>query len=96
MRVAAMCVCRTRSRWAPEVSEQASYRDVVLVLIEFARCEKAMRRNQRFVEFINNGGFTNPGLFDSAPRPSWPRADTWPGTVFNIKHGGVGFLAIWQ
>ena len=88
MRVTAICVCRTCSQWSPEMPEQASNGDVVPVLIEFARCEKTARRSQRFVEFINNGGYTNPGVAGNQYH-FW---FAWPGTVFNIKHGGVGFL----
>ena len=34
-------------------------RDVSLVLVELARCKKASGRDERFMEFIDNGGFAN-------------------------------------
>ncbi len=36
--------------------------DVALVLIKLARCEKSARRNQRFMEFIDDRGLADTGI----------------------------------
>src|SRR5215831_8805206 len=41
---------------------QGGIRDVALVLVELARCKKATRRNQRFVQLIDDGGFADSGI----------------------------------
>src|SRR5215471_1668733 len=38
---------------------QGGIRNIALVLIELARCKKAARRNQGFVQLIDNGGFAD-------------------------------------
>src|ERR1700688_141360 len=56
----------TRSQKAPdEALERLRERriwDVALVLIEFARREQPAGWNQRFMEFINDRGFTDTGV----------------------------------
>src|SRR5215813_12131423 len=41
---------------------EGGIRDIALVLVELARCEKATRRNQRFVQLIDDGGFADAGI----------------------------------
>src|SRR5215813_7416728 len=41
---------------------EGGIRDIALVLIELARCKKATRRNQRFVQLIDDGGFADSGI----------------------------------
>src|SRR5262249_39390214 len=41
---------------------QSCVRDVALGLVEFPCCEKAARRNQRFVELINHGRLADSGI----------------------------------
>src|SRR3954466_7468478 len=41
---------------------QSGIRDIALVLVELARCKKATRRNQRFVQLIDDGGFADSGI----------------------------------
>jgi hypothetical protein len=61
--------------------------DVVLGLIEFARCEKVARRNQRFVEFLTTADLPIPGCLIALLGPPGQEsfmmiADTCPGAVF--------------
>src|SRR6266436_2030929 len=52
-------------KWASKALKglrQSGIRDVALVLVELAGCKKAMRRNQRFVQLIDNGGFADSGI----------------------------------
>ena len=41
---------------------QGGIRNIALVLVELARCKKATRRNQRFVQLIDDGGFADSGI----------------------------------
>src|SRR6266852_744240 len=41
---------------------EGGIRDIALVLVELARRKKTTRRNQRFVQFINDGGFADAGI----------------------------------
>src|SRR5262249_21448774 len=52
-------------KWADKALKglrEGGIRDITLVLVELARCKKATRRNQRFVQFIDDGGFADPGI----------------------------------
>ena len=61
--------CAVRPRSSPEATGQAlkglrerRIRDVALVLVELAGCEKAARRNKRLVQLIDDGGLADPGI----------------------------------
>ncbi len=41
---------------------QGGIRDIALVLVELARCKKATRSNQRFVQLIDDRGFADSGI----------------------------------
>src|SRR5262245_11052752 len=41
---------------------QSGIRDIALVLVELARCEKATWRNQGLVQLIDDGGFADSGI----------------------------------
>src|SRR4051794_3039834 len=41
---------------------QSGIRDVMLVLVELARRKQAPRRNQRFLELIDDGGLADTGV----------------------------------
>src|SRR5215510_6934038 len=41
---------------------QRGIRDIPFVLVELSRCKKATRRNQRFVQLIDDGGFADSGI----------------------------------
>src|SRR5262249_61751784 len=41
---------------------QSGIRDVALVLVELARGKQAAGRNERFMEFIHDGGLANTGV----------------------------------
>src|SRR6266446_8736735 len=41
---------------------QGGIRNIALVLVELAGCKKATRRNQRFVQLIDDGGFADSGI----------------------------------
>ncbi len=41
---------------------QCGVRDVALVLVEFARCKQATRRDQHLVELVDDGRFSDPGI----------------------------------
>src|SRR5262252_3054482 len=36
--------------------------DIALVLVKLSECKKTTRRNQRFVEFIDDGGLADSGI----------------------------------
>src|SRR5262249_22696163 len=41
---------------------EGSVRNIALILVELARCKKATRRNKRFVQFVDDGGFADSGI----------------------------------
>src|SRR4029077_20325661 len=51
-----------RADEALEGLREGGIRNIPFVLIELARCKKATRRNQRFVQLIDDGGFADSGI----------------------------------
>ena len=65
-----------RTQKALKGVRQSGIRNVALVLIEFAGCEKTTRRYKGLMEFIDNGGLADTGIAGN-------KNQLWPAAGYN-------------